>query len=118
MNYKHFTEKELACKCGKCDLQMKPSFMIKLEALRDTCDFPFIVTSAARCPEYNKKIGGAKNSQHIYGNAVDILIRDERAYKIISLARRAGLNGIGISQMGAQRFIHLDGRENFALWSY
>lgn len=33
---------------------------------------PIIIISFYRCPELNKAVGGAKNSQHIHGEAIDI----------------------------------------------
>lgn len=31
-----------------------------------------VIVSAYRCPVHNRAIGGASNSQHLYGNAVDV----------------------------------------------
>lgn len=43
-----------------------------LEPLRVRYGKPIIVTSGYRCPTLNKLIGGAKNSDHMYGAAADI----------------------------------------------
>lgn len=43
-----------------------------LQPIRDHFKIPVIVTSGYRSPEYNLRIGGAINSQHIRGEAVDI----------------------------------------------
>lgn len=43
-----------------------------LQPLRDAYGKPIIVTSGYRSPELNKAIGGAKNSQHMRGQAADI----------------------------------------------
>lgn len=109
MNYKYFTDRELFCPC--CDFQgMQPSFMHKIELLREACEFPFIVTSAFRCVSYNEEIGGAKNSAHLLGQAMDIKVSHEKAFKLVSLAPQFGFTGIGVSQKGPKesRFIHLD----------
>lgn len=37
-------------------------------------DYDLYITSGYRSPELNKKIGGAKNSQHLKGQAADILL--------------------------------------------
>lgn len=60
---------------------------------------PLKVNSAYRDPEHNAKVGGAKGSQHIQGNAFDIdvsdLSQDERI-SLITQARAAGFAGIGV----------------------
>ena len=43
-----------------------------LQPLRDEFGEPIIVTSGYRCERVNTGIGGAKNSDHKYGAAVDI----------------------------------------------
>ena len=43
-----------------------------LQPIRDHFKIPVIVTSGYRSPEYNLRIGGAINSQHMRGEAVDI----------------------------------------------
>ena len=45
-----------------------------LEPLRELIDKPIIITSGYRCDELNKKIKGSMNSQHRYGQAVDIMV--------------------------------------------
>lgn len=44
-----------------------------LQPLRNHLGVPVIITSGYRCPVLNKKIGGAINSQHILGQAVDFV---------------------------------------------
>lgn len=43
-----------------------------LEPLREKIGVSITVTSGYRCPRTNTKIGGATNSQHLYGQAADI----------------------------------------------
>lgn len=126
MDYKYFTKKELQCPC--CDFNdCHPSFMHKIELLREACNFPFIVTSAFRCVNYNERIGGAKNSAHTLGQALDIKVSHEKAFEIVRLAYDFGFTGIGVSQKGPKesRFIHLDNVPRFdptvprpRIWSY
>ena len=42
-----------------------------LQVIRDAWGGPIIISSGYRCPELNKKVGGASNSDHVYGAAVD-----------------------------------------------
>jgi len=46
--------------------------MNNLDVLREHLGFPIIINSAYRSPEYNKSVGGAKNSQHLTASAADI----------------------------------------------
>lgn len=43
-----------------------------LDPLRVKWGKPLIVSSGYRCPEVNKAVGGAHNSQHLEGRAVDL----------------------------------------------
>lgn len=43
-----------------------------LQPIRDTLGKPMVIGSGYRCPELNKIVGGAKNSQHMKGEASDI----------------------------------------------
>ena len=45
-----------------------------LQPLRDAVGVPVNVTSAYRAPEVNKAVGGAKTSQHVLGEAADIVV--------------------------------------------
>ena len=45
-----------------------------LQVLRDYIGRPVKIISGYRSPDYNKKIGGAKRSQHMLAKAADIKI--------------------------------------------
>lgn len=45
-----------------------------LQPLRDALGCPIVITSGFRCAELNKRIGGAANSQHLYGQAADFIV--------------------------------------------
>jgi len=45
-----------------------------LEPLRQHLGTPVIISSGYRCPELNRLIGGAANSQHMTGEAADIIL--------------------------------------------
>ena len=42
-----------------------------MDPIRELACGPVIITSGYRCPELNFKVGGAENSDHIYGQAAD-----------------------------------------------
>jgi len=101
----YFSPKEMACShCGK--VAVEPRFMDKLLAARILADFPFIVTSGYRCPEFDAQIGG--KGPHTTGEAVDIALRGEQAQVAIRIFLEAGFMGLGVKQSGADRFIHID----------
>ena len=109
MNWIYFTEEELACK-GTDECDMHPEFMEKLIAVREDYNQPMIITSGYRHLAYNDTIGGAKNSPHLYGRAVDVKVAGGDALRLIGAALRHGMRGIGVKQRGDhdRRFIHLD----------
>ena len=52
--------------------KMDKTFLLRLDEARERAGIPFIINSAYRSPEYNKSVGGAKNSQHLTASAADI----------------------------------------------
>lgn len=49
-----------------------------LQPLRDRLGSPLRVTSGYRCVTLNRAVGGVKNSQHINGEAADLVCHDNR----------------------------------------
>ncbi len=70
----YFTENELKCKCGCGQLEYSSTLLDLLDEVRAEFGKPIIVNSCYRCSEHNNKIGGAKNSRHMHGHAVDLRI--------------------------------------------
>lgn len=122
MKYRFFSEEELQCKC--CNKNgMQDNFMKKVEALRLACGFPFTVTSAYRCSKHNASVSATGvNGPHTTGRSIDIGVRGEQAMKLVQKAVELGFTGIGVSQKGTGRFIHLDdltdGYPRPNIWSY
>jgi len=52
--------------------KMEPEFMLKLQKLRSTVGVGFTVSSGYRTAEFNARIGGARESLHLTGQAADI----------------------------------------------
>jgi len=68
---------------------------------------PLRLNSGYRNPEYNEKVGGAKASQHLSGNAVDLTWSGFNPYDVgefVQLARRIGFKGVGYYNT----FVHVD----------
>lgn len=120
----HFTSAELTCKCG-CGMLPRQDFMDKIERVRVRFGKPMHVTGPARCPKYNNQVSTTGlDGPHTTGRALDIGVRGEDALKLILIAVSEGITGIGVSQKGDSRFIHLDDIPNDAkhprpyIWSY
>ena len=47
----------------------------ELQVLRHVVESSIAINSAYRCPSHNKAVGGATRSQHLLGNASDIVIK-------------------------------------------
>lgn len=72
------------------------------------------VTSGYRDKEYNKKVGGAVNSQHLYGLAIDIPLPTSplQTKRLIWALMLGGFTSIGVYQ----GHIHADLRKDPAFW--
>jgi hypothetical protein len=62
-----------------------------LEPLRTLIGVPLLVTSGYRSPALNKAIGGAKNSQHILGQAADTHCNKYTVEQLYQLVKKSGL---------------------------
>lgn len=74
-----FTRGEFRCKCGGrfCGgypAEMRREVVEIAEAAREHFGRPAHVISGLRCPEWNAHEGGVGNSQHMYGEAIDLWI--------------------------------------------
>ena len=89
---RYFTRGEFACKCGKyCDgypAQMQRRAVELAEGARIHFGKPGIVVSGLRCREWNRIQGGVENSQHMYGEAVDLKIQGISARELLSYIQK------------------------------
>lgn len=108
----HFTRSEFACNCGcgfdTVDVELMPI----LEYVRHHFDKPVTINSGCRCPAYNEKIGGSKNSQHTRGRAVDIRVLGHTPAEVAEVVEQIldGWGGLGIYPN--KNFVHIDTRSN------
>jgi hypothetical protein len=70
-----------------------------LERVRHLLGFPVRVTSGYRCPELNKLVGGAPDSQHVRGEAVDFVCPLFGSPFQICIFLTEWMNVAGIDQM-------------------
>lgn len=131
----HLTWAELAChdraetpypeKWRKTRL---PALASAFERIRAEWGKPITVTSAYRTAEYNHQVGGAVDSQHVQGRALDLRppsgISVEHFWTHIRLlADEVGLGGVGYAAEGRGGFVHIDTRPRkadgkLATWRY
>ncbi len=114
----HLTWAELACRDGtpypealRSTRALEVSALF--EAIRALCDDrPLTVSSAYRSPAHNRKVGGAPDSQHMQGRALDLKppagMTVAEFYRRIWNARDA-LPGLG-AMARYRTFVHVDTR--------
>ena len=76
------------------------------------------VNSGYRDPSKNAAVGGAKNSQHMKGKALDLNVKgltDDQKQAVLDAAIEAGAKGIGLYSSG--NVVHVDTRAAPAVWS-
>lgn len=108
----HFSLREAACQCG-CGMLPDIESVRRIETLRDRFGRPMKVLSWARCKRHNQSVGGAPESYHVLGRAIDIETPDAAyRYKLIAAAIASGFNGIGVYSWG----VHIDDRPVPTMW--
>lgn len=89
-----------------------------LQILRNHIQKPITVISGYRSPSYNKKIGGARKSQHMSAKAADIIVRDmtpdEVKASIVELIKEGKMKSGGVGLYTS--FTHYDVRGRNARW--
>lgn len=96
-----------------------------LQVLRDACGKPITIMSGYRSPERNESVGGAKKSQHMEGNAVDIKVKGMKPEDVAKLVEKLiadgkmAQGGLGIYPRETDElgWIHYDTRGVKARWN-
>lgn len=84
--------------------KVKPIVWIKLLRICELTGKSFIINSGYRSSAYSRSIGGASNSIHVSGYAIDVAVSASIRDEVFIAAQRAGFTGIGIYST----FMHLD----------
>lgn len=86
-----------------------------LQPLRDKLKRPIIITSGYRCPKLNKLVGGADNSQHVLGQAVDITVAGMTPRTLAEFVTRTGLtyDQMIVEEVGGNSWLHLSYTRKF-----
>ncbi len=121
--FRFFKREEFACKCGCETNEIRDQIILVCDALREKCDFPFVISSGYRCENHPIEAAKVKPGSHQGGYAADIACSGARAQTLIRHALNEGITRIGINQKGSHsgRFVHIDvdkGRVSPAMWTY
>lgn len=106
MNLKYFKDEEFKRATPACSLSdMNEEFMRHLDECREFAGIPFVINSAYRSVEYEKKKGRTGTSQHCKGLAVDLRCRtNAERFRLVNSLTYCGFRRIGIGS----NFIHVD----------
>ena len=120
---KNFNLSEFRCRDGSDvpEELMENVYLLaeNLQVLRDHLGKPVRVISGYRSPAYNRKIGGAKKSQHMVARAADIKVSgmhpDDVRQEILGLIKEGKMATGGVGRYTT--FTHYDTRGWNARWS-
>ena len=105
----NFKISEFRCKDGSDIILIDVDFVTKkLQIIRDHFGKPVTINSAYRTESYNTKIGGAKSSYHMKGQAFDIVVNGHSPQEVAHYAQTLSIPGI----IQYNTFVHVDGRPN------
>jgi hypothetical protein len=118
---KNFNSYEFRCGLGRtcpCSTILIDDKLVEyLQKIRDHFGKPVTITSAYRCPSYNKSIGGTTGSYHSKGMAADIQVKGVTPREVAKYAESIGVLGIGLYETDKDgHFVHIDTRTNKAFW--
>lgn len=111
----NFKVKEFACTDGSDPIFIDSELVTVLQEIRTHFGKPVTITSAYRTPGKNKAVGGQTYSQHLYGKAADIKVKDIAPKKVAAYAEKLmpKNGGIGIYNT----FVHVDVRSTKSRWN-
>jgi zinc D-Ala-D-Ala carboxypeptidase len=102
----NFSFSELACReTGECVVD--EVLVDCLQKLRDKVG-PVTVTSGYRSSAHSVERAKERPGTHAMGLAVDVACAGKEAFAVLQTALDVGFTGIGVSQKGENRFLHLD----------
>ncbi|KAH0795631.1 DUF882 domain-containing protein [Histomonas meleagridis] len=109
----HFKVREFRCKDGSDKIIISSDLVNLLEKIRNHFGKAVTINSAYRTASYNKKVGGATNSQHVKGTAADIVVSGVSPSTVYNYANSINPNG-GVGKYNS--FTHVDTRGYRARW--
>lgn len=110
----NFRVKEFACTDGSDPIFIDSDLVTILQKIRTHFGKSVTITSAYRTPGKNKAVGGTTYSQHLYGKACDIKVKNVSPAKVAAYAETLLKNKGGIGTYST--FTHIDTRTTKARW--
>ena len=110
----NFKVKEFACNDGSDTVLISDELVSLLQKIRDHFGVAVTINSGYRTSTYNKKVGGATNSQHVKGTAADIVVKGVDPLTVAQYSEHLMPNSGGIGVY--QTFTHVDVRTSRSRW--
>jgi uncharacterized protein YcbK (DUF882 family) len=110
----NFKVKEFACTDGSDPIFVDTELVNILQKIRNHFGKSVTIASAYRTPARNKAVGGQVYSQHLYGRAADIKVKDIKPAKVAAYAEKLLPKSGGIGTYST--FTHIDVRPAKARW--
>jgi uncharacterized protein YcbK (DUF882 family) len=111
----HFKVREFACADGSDAVFAAKELVDVLEKIRTHFGNAVVISSGYRTAAHNKKVGGEKDSQHLYGLAADIAVQDVSPQQVANYAEVLLKNTGGIGRYAT--FTHIDVRKEKSRWN-
>jgi uncharacterized protein YcbK (DUF882 family) len=111
----NFKVREFKCKDGADVILIDPKLVEILQKIRTHFGKAVVINSAYRTPAHNKKVGGAAQSQHLYGTAADIEVKGVAPKKVAAYVETLMSNTGGIGIYAG--FVHVDTRSTKSRWN-
>ena len=115
----NFNSTEFDCNGDGCcsETPVDPKLVECLQNIRDHFGKAVTINCGYRCEAHNTKIGGAKASRHLKGDAADIKVKDVAPLEVARYAEQIGIKGIGLYETSKDgHFVHVDVRDKKAFW--
>ena len=112
---KNFRVREFRCRDGSDVIFVDTDLVDVLQKIRDHFGVAITINSAYRTPTYNKKVGGSTYSQHQYGTAADIVVKDVKPSEVAAYAESIMPNYGGVGRYAT--FTHVDVRPDKSRWN-
>lgn len=111
----NFKVKEFASTDGADPIFIAPELVVVLQRIRSHFNKPITINSGYRTHARNTAVKGAKNSQHLYGMAADIVVSGVSPLQVAEYAEKLMPNTGGIGRYPT--FTHIDVRKEKSRWN-